>query len=415
MALDTVKDQSNTVLSTSDINKIAIVGNSDLSNEVASLSAQAGIRVRLNGNNDAEAGSGLRYCYDYFKDKFERHEIDALEFEQSFDLVSAASDYSGIKRADIIVECIEEDLKLKLDALGEIEPIMLEDSIYLSSSLVFPIAGIASNSAHPERVIGIRMFNHRDQCELAEISVIEDTSISALSKVLEFVRRINKTPIVVKGGTGSYTTRLELAYFNESMHLVGEGVPIESVDEAMCRLGFEEGPFHTMDKIGLDLILQASNIIYQVQGDKIKPHPSLGLLVSNERLGEKSGQGFYKYTKGQSRLDKSVYKFFPVNSDIQDSVGIREIQERLMLAMVNEALVCLEEGVINSPEEGDIAAMLGLGFPTTVGGPFNYVDSLGAGEILKKLHNLSVRYGVRYTSPVLLKNSSVSGDKFYES
>ncbi len=86
-----------------------------------------------------------------------------------------------------------------------------------------------------------------------------------------------------------------------------------------------------------------------------------------------------------------------------------------MLAMVNEALVCLEEEVINSPEEGDIAALLGLGFPATVGGPFNYVDSVGAGEVLKKLHNLSVKYGVRYTSPVLLKNTSVSGDKFYNS
>lgn len=415
MALETIRDQSTIVLSTDDVNKIAIVGNSDLSNEVASLSAQAGIRVRLCGNSDSDVGSGLKYCYDFFKEKYESHEIDELDFEQSFDLISATSDYSGIKRADLIIESIDEDLKLKLDTLGEIEPLLLEDSIYLSSSLVFPIAGIASNSAHPERIIGIRMFNHRDRCELMEISVIEDTSIGALSRVLEFAKRLEKTPVVVKGGTGSYTARVELAYFNESLHLVGEGVPVESVDEAMRRLGFEEGPFQTIDKIGLDLVLQASNIIYQVQGDKIKPHPSLGLLVSNERLGVKSGEGFYKYTKGQARLDKSVYKFFPVHSDVQDSVGMREIQERLMLAMVNEALVCLEEEVINSPEEGDIAALLGLGFPATVGGPFNYVDSVGAGEVLKKLHNLSVKYGVRYTSPVLLKNTSVSGDKFYNS
>ncbi len=92
----------------------------------------------------------------------------------------------------------------------------------------------------------------------------------------------------------------------------------------------------------------------------------------------------------------------------------REIQERLMLAMVNEALICFEEGVINSPEEGDIAALLGLGFPAVVGGPFNYIDSEGAGEVLKKLHNLSVKYGARYISPILLKNTSVSAEKFYE-
>ena len=85
-----------------------------------------------------------------------------------------------------------------------------------------------------------------------------------------------------------------------------------------------------------------------------------------------------------------------------------------MLAMVNEALLCLEEGVIQSPQDGDIAALIGLGFPSVLGGPFNYVDSIGAGEILKKLHNLSVKFGARYISPVLLKNTSVSGNKFYE-
>ena len=291
---------------------------------------------------------------------------------------------------------------------------MLEDSIYLSSSSVFPIAGLASSSIHPDRILGVRVFNHRDDSELIEISVIDETSINALSKVLEFSKRLGKTPIVVKGGTGSYTTRLELAYFNESLNLVSEGVSLESVEEAMTRLGFKEGPYKTMDEVGIDIVLKASNIIYQVQGDKIKPHPSLGLLVSNEKLGVKSGQGFYKYNRGQGRFDKSIYKFFPVHSERAEGYSSKEIQERLMLAMVNEALLCLEEGVINSPEEGDIAALLGLGFPAVVGGPFNYVDSEGAGEILKKLHNLSVKYGARYISPALLKDMSVSGNKFYD-
>jgi len=207
---------------------------------------------------------------------------------------------------------------------------------------------------------------------------------------------------------------VQLAYFNESLNLVSEGVSIEAVEDSMVRLGFEEGPFMTIDRIGIDLVLKAFNIIYQVQGDKIKPHPSLGLLVSNERLGLKNGQGFYKYHKDQGRFDKSVYKFFPVHSEKSQSMTNKEIQERLMLAMVNEALICLSEGIIDSPQEGDIAALLGLGFPPVIGGPFNYVDSQGAGEVLKKLHNLSVKYGTRYISPVLLKDASVSGNKFYD-
>jgi len=137
-------------------------------------------------------------------------------------------------------------------------------------------------------------------------------------------------------------------------------------------------------------------------------------LVNNERIGVKGGIGFYRYHKGQGKFDKSVYKFFPVQSEKTENINHKDIQERLLLAMVNEALLCLEEGVITSAQDGDIAALLGLGFPAVLGGPFNYVDSIGAGEILKKLYNLSVKYGARFISPMLLKNTSVAVNKFYE-
>ena len=418
MALEKVRDESGLsktgIEAKGNIHKIAVAGANTLGCEVASLAADNDIRVRLKGNNDKEVGSGLKYCYDHFKEKYDNQEITELNFEHKFDLISATADYTGLKRAQMVFECVEDDLKLKLDALKEIEPLILKDAIYLSSSFVYPVAGIASNSIRPDRVIGIRFFEHIDGSELVEISVADNTSKEALSEVIEFLKRLGKIPIVVNSTTGSYTTRVQLAYFNESLNLVSEGVPIESVEDSMTRLGFEEGPFMALDRIGIDIVLKASNIIYQVQGDKVKPHPSLGLLVSNERLGFKNGQGFYKYHKGQGRLDKSVYKFFPIHSEKSESMSVKEIQERLMLAMVNEALLCLDERVISSPQEGDIAALLGLRFPAVIGGPFNYVDSLGAGEVLKKLHNLSIKYGIRYTSPLLLKDASVSGNKFYD-
>lgn len=418
MALEKVKQESafsqTGVEPAFNIQKIAVVGVNQLANELSTLAADNGVRVRFKGSEDNEVGAGLKYCYDYFREKYDDQEITELEFEQKFDLISGASDYSGFKRAQIVIECEEEDLKLKLDTLKEIEPLLLTDAIYLSSSFVYAVAGIASNSVLPGRVIGIRVFNNAGSSEFVEISVTDDTSKKALSEVFEFVKRLGKIPVVVNGATGSYSIRVQLAYFNESLNLVSEGVEIDRVEDLMLKLGFEDGPFMAMDKIGIDLVLKASNLIYQVQGDKIKPHPSLGLLVSNERLGVHNGQGFYKYHKGQGRLDKAVYKFFPVHSEKSERMDSKEIQERLILAMVNEALICLEEGVINNPQEGDIIALFGLGFPTVLGGPFNYVDSEGAGVVLKKLHNLSVKHGVRYMSPVLLKDASVSGNKFYD-
>jgi len=419
IALEKVKEQSGVSSPGAEpdynVKKVAVIGASNLAMELISLISDHGFRVRFRGNTDQDVCSGLRYCYDYFKEKYDDQEINGLEFEQKFDLISGATDYSGIKRSQIIIECIEEDLKQKLGALKEVDTLSGDNSIYLSSSFVFPVAGIASNSAYPKRVIGARFFSPADHSELAEISITENTSTQELVRVMDFMKKLGKIPVVVNGATGSYTTRVQLSYFNESLNLVSEGVSIENIEEAMLRLGFDEGPFQTIDKIGIDSVLKASNIIFEIRGDKIKPHPSLGLLVSNDRLGYKNGQGFYNYHKGHGRLDKTVYKFFPIHSEKSGGMSDKQIQERLLLAMVNEALVCLDEGVINSPQEGDIAAILGLGFPAVIGGPFNYVDSEGAGDVLKKLHNLSTKYGTRYISPVLLKDTSVSGKKFYDS
>ena len=397
-----------------DIDKIAVVGTGSLGIEIATTASEQGVRVRLKGHNDNQVSSALKACYSILSEKYERQEINDLEFEQRFDLISATSEFSGFKRANLVVECVEDDLKPKLDVLHEVEPLLSGNSIYISNSFVYPVAGLTSNSTRADKVIGIRMFSPVNNSQLIEISVTDGTSKQALSELIEFSKRLGKTPIIVKGGTGSYTTRVQLSYFNECLTLVSEGIPIEDIENAMLQLGFSEGPFRVIDEIGIDLVQKASNIIYQVHGDKIKSHPSLGLLVSNERLGIKNGKGFYTYNRGQGRLDKSVYKFFPVQTEKVKKLTVKELQERILLAMVNEALICLEEGVVSSPEDGDIAALLGLGFPSVLGGPFNYVDSVGAGEILKKLHNLSVKYGSRFISPELLKNASVSDKKFYD-
>ncbi|MEM7008912.1 MAG: enoyl-CoA hydratase-related protein, partial [Thermodesulfobacteriota bacterium] len=229
MALEIVQEDPKSTNKDKFINKISVHGANDLGNQIACLAASAGITTRIKAQDDEGVGNGLKHCYDYFTNEYDNHLIDELRFEHKFDLISAASDYSGIKRADIVIDCTDEDLQLKLDSIKEIEPLLKDDAVYLSSSIVFPIAGIASNSTRPEKVIGARIFEHRDS-ELIEISVMEETSIAALARVLEFSDRLGKTPIVVKGGTGSYTTRLELAYFNESLNLASEGLAIEDIE-----------------------------------------------------------------------------------------------------------------------------------------------------------------------------------------
>lgn len=395
--------------------KIAVVGDELTGAGIACLAADNGIRVRMKGKDDTSAGICLKECFGYFMEKLGNREIDELEAERKFDLVSAASDYSGFKRANIIIESAGEDLELKREILREVESQTAGDFIYVSNSFALPIAGIAAVSVRPDKVIGMRISSPVSESELLEIAVGENTSQETVGEIVEFGKRLGKIPLVVRDRPGFYTTRIQLAYFNECLHLLSEGVGAENIEEAMTMFGFAEGPLGAMDEIGIDLVKKGSDIVYGGSGERAGAHPLLDQLLADGRTGVRGGRGFYRYGRDEKRIDKSIYKLLSAHGEDSKGISHEYIQDRLVLALVNEAMICLQDQVIGSAKEGDVGAVLGLGFPTHKGGPFSYVDSAGAGDILKKLHNLSVRYGTRYTPPVLLKNMAVGGNKFYES
>ncbi len=182
----------------------------------------------------------------------------------------------------------------------------------------------------------------------------------------------------------------------------------------MVQFGFPEGPLSAMDDVGLDVVKQGAVAIYGHSPEYAKPRAMLDQMVSEGKTGVRSGTGFYRYHRDEKRLDRSVSRLLSLHEDDTDGISQEYIQDRLVLALVNEAMSCLEEEVIESARDGDVGAVLGLGFPAYRGGPFRYVDTVGTGNVLKKLHNLSVRYGTRYSPPVSLKNTAVGGGRFYE-
>lgn len=396
--------------------KIAVVGDELSGAGIACLAADNGIRVRIKAKDDASAGVCLKECHRYFMGKLVNREIDELEAEKRLDLVSASSDYSGFKRANIIIESAGEDLDLKRRILKEVESLTGTDFIYVSNSFALPFAEITSVSAHPDKVVGMRISSPAAETELLEIAVGENTSEETIGEVVKFGRRLGKIPLVVRDRSGFYTTRIQLAYLNECLHLLSEGVGAENIEEAMMMFGFAEGPLAAMDEIGIDLVKKGSDIVYGNSGERAAgAHPLLDRLLADGRTGVRGGRGFYRYGREEKRIDRSLYKLLSAHGEDTKGISHEYIQDRLVLALVNEAMICLQDQVIGSAKEGDVGAVLGLGFPTHRGGPFSYVDSSGAGEVLKKLHNLSVRYGTRYTPPVLLKNMAVGGNRFYES
>jgi len=394
------------------VEKIAVVGAGPVGSEIAAISAQIGLRVRLKERDSKSAGEGLKACYDYFEERWRRGEITRLEMEKRLDLISATSDYTGFRRADLVIEALPEDLELKQKVLKEVESVTGEGSVFASNTSTLPLAQIAAHAKRPGNVIGMHFFPPVHKTPLLEIAVTKQTSEKTAATALILAKRLGKTPIVVGDGVGFYTTRILIPYLNEAINLLGEGARVDGIDAAMVEFGFPIGPLTLIDEVGIDVQAKAAGIAYEAFGERLKPSPHIKNLIQEGRTGRKSKKGFYNYN-GRKNVDESIYRLFSLEEDGERGLSKEEIQKRVSLAMINEAVLCLEEGIIRNPRDGDIGAVLGFGFPAFLGGPFRYVDSVGAGTVLKRLDTLASRLGPRFTPAALLRDLDRQGKKFY--
>jgi 3-hydroxyacyl-CoA dehydrogenase/enoyl-CoA hydratase/3-hydroxybutyryl-CoA epimerase len=219
--------------------------------------------------------------------------------------------------------------------------------------------------------------------------------------------------IVVNDGPGFYTTRTLSAYMNEAGHLLDEGASIEAIDKALVDFGFPVGPLTLLDEVGIDVGGKVGLVLAEAFGERMAPSDALRRVVVDERKGRKGGRGFYHYDASgeKGKVDESVYQLLahPERHPVDDA----EIVERCVLAMVNEAARCLEEGILRSPRDGDIGAVFGIGFPPFRGGPFRYVDSRRAETVVERLEELDGRFPTRFTPAALLLEMVRGRKSFY--
>jgi 3-hydroxyacyl-CoA dehydrogenase / enoyl-CoA hydratase / 3-hydroxybutyryl-CoA epimerase len=394
------------------VEKIGIVGAGFMGSGIASVSADIGIIVRMKDKDDASVGKGLRACYDYFMEKHKKGSITKIQMEKNLNLISGASDYTGFRRADLVIEAVHEDLELKRKVLEEAESFTSEDCIFASNTSSLAISQIGSRLKHPGKLIGMHFFSHVHRMTLLEIVRSPGTSEKTIATALDFGKRLGKTPIVVKDGVGFYTTRILAPYINEATHLISEGAAIDDIDRTMVEFGFPVGPLMLLDEIGIDVGEKIGKTIYEAFGGRLEPSSHIERLIQDGRMGRKNKKGFYTYNGKMKEVDRSVYDFFPFKQ-ARERLSKEEIEERLLLSMVNEAILCLQEEIIRSPRDGDIGAVMGLGFPPFLGGPFRYVDSVGASLVTGKLEILASRFSPRFVPARLLIDMARRGQKFY--
>ncbi len=414
------------------IEKVGVLGAGLMGAGIAYVTIAAGVPVRMKDKDEAAAARGMKYVADVLDGRVKRRQITAIERTETLALLTTATDYSGLRGADLVIEAVFEDLDVKHKVLAEVEEHARPGAIFASNTSSIPIAKIAARAKHPENVIGMHYFSPVHKMPLLEVIRTKLTAPEVVATAVAVGKKQGKTVIVVNDGVGFYTSRVLGPYMNEAAWLVMEGAPIQAIDRALVAWGWPVGPMTLLDEVGIDVAAHVGPIMREAFGDRIDPPPAVARLVADGRKGRKNERGFYLYGdaakaargrlpgtgRGKGKLvDESVYGVLglPVpDRKAKGPVAVEEIQMRCSLQLVNEALHCFGEGVLRSARDGDIGAIFGLGFPPFRGGPFRYVDALGAAEVLKRIEAYHGRFGGRWKPAPVLVEMARENRRFYD-
>lgn len=378
--------------------RIGIVGAGLMGEGIASVSLPVG-EVLLTDISETRLADARRAIETNLEKLTASGALGPEDAENQRQRLSTHSDVEKLQSCDIVIEAVFEDLELKRTVLREVAGINDVTTVLATNTSGIPIASIAEAVPEPSRLIGMHYFSPVPKMTLLEIVRSNQTSEAAVHTAVKLGLAQGKVPVVVADGPGFYTTRILAPLLNEAVMLVEEGTSITEIDRAMKSSGFPVGPITLLDEVGLDVAAHVSSMLgkaFSARGHH--PSPSMKAMVQAGLLGRKSGEGFYSWKPGamgrRKRPGSHAAKLVRKGST---SAEASEIIDRCTLAMVNEAVHCFQERVISSPLIGDVAAVLGLGFPPFRGGPFHYIDTFGAKAIVSRLNELASQHGPRFT------------------
>ena len=247
---------------------------------------------------------------------------------------------------------------------------------------------------------------------LLEVVVGEKTADWVVARIVELGNQMGKTIIVVKDSPGFYVNRALAFYLAEAAMMVGEGVAIDYMDDTLVGFGWPVGPINLIDEVGLDIGMHVLKTMENAWPDRFKTPAQFKPIADSGRLGRKNQKGFYSYADGKREgVDSEIYSIIKVSPS--RGLAASEIIDRCVLGYINESILCLEDKVIPSPYEGDIGSVFGVGFPPFRGGPFKYIDSCGAANIVSRMRALEAKYGSRFKPAASLVAMAESGKKYF--
>jgi 3-hydroxyacyl-CoA dehydrogenase/enoyl-CoA hydratase/3-hydroxybutyryl-CoA epimerase len=378
---------------------------------------KGGLPVRIKDINAKGINHALKYSWDQLETKVRRRHLKAGERDKQLALISGTTDFRGFAHRDLVIEAVFEDLALKQQMVADVEHNCAPHTIFASNTSSLPIGDIAANAARPEQVIGLHFFSPVEKMPLVEVIPHTTTSERTIATTVKLAKKQGKTPIVVQDKAGFYVNRILAPYINEAIRLLTEGERVEQIDAALVKFGFPVGPIQLLDEVGIDTGTKIIPVLEAAYGERFSaPANVVASILNDDRKGRKNGRGFYLYgakgRKSKKQVDPAIYTLIGVQG--QSRLSGPQIAERCVMLMLNEAARCFDEKIIRSARDGDIGAVFGIGFPPFLGGPFRYMDSLGAGEVVAVLQRLTTQYGSRFTPCEPLLQMAERGDSFWK-
>ena len=384
------------------IYKAAVVGAGAMGSEIAQTISYAGIPVLLKDVEEAFLESALKRARQIYERRLEKGKMTREEVEVKMALIRSTTRYEDFKDVDLVIEAVVEDIVVKKKVFQELDTYCPKSSILASNTSSLSISEIASSTSRPEKVVGMHFFYPAHVMKLVEVIPGLDTSEETVTDVMTFSETLKKLPIRVGECAGFLVNRLLMPYLNEAAYILQEGeTGLEEVDRVMVQFGFPMGPFTLVDTVGLDVCHSVVKILLDDYGVRMKPADIWGPLYQAGRYGVKRKKGFYTYGE-KIAVDEEVKALIQRYAQKEKKSHPLFSVERLLLPMMNEAALCLQEG-ITQPNDIDLAMITGLGFPQAKGGLLHYADQLGIDVILNHLEEWYRRAGERFWPAPLLR------------
>lgn len=377
------------------VKRIGVLGGGLMGAGIGHVSvAKAKVPVRIKDVSNDGVLNALNYNYKLFDKQRKRRILSKAQMQTKMAQLSGGIDFTSYQHIDVVIEAVFEDLTLKQQMVADIEANAKTSTIFATNTSSLPIQQIAAKATRPENVIGLHYFSPVEKMPLVEVIPHQTTSQETIATVVALAKKQGKTPIVVKDCAGFYVNRILAPYMNEAAQILMAGESIEKIDTALLDFGFPVGPITLLDEVGIDVGSKIMPILVQELGPRFQGPDVFDLLLNDNRKGRKSGKGFYTYKGKKKEIDKSIYKLLKITPDAKQSD--KEIALRCVLLMLNEAVRCLDEGVIRCARDGDIGAIFGIGFPPFLGGPFCYIDQIGIKKLVEMMNQHAEKYGDKF-------------------